>query len=133
MSQHICGSTKTLLESFGTTSTGMYWRISGTASTDSSASYDSKKETGMVGLKNQGATCYLNSLLQSLYFTNAFRKVGFLRATQVDFKLIDDTRPSIKYLPSKRQIVQIVQTVLGHFRDYSINFKRANRLSRPKN
>lgn len=41
-------------------------------------SYDSKKETGMVGLRNQGATCYLNSLLQSLYFTNAFRKVCFL-------------------------------------------------------
>lgn len=37
--------------------------------------YDSKKETNMVGLRNQGATCYLNSLLQSLYFTNAFRKV----------------------------------------------------------
>ncbi|KAF6836255.1 Ubiquitin carboxyl-terminal hydrolase 21 [Colletotrichum plurivorum] len=37
--------------------------------------YDSKKETGYVGLRNQGATCYLNSLLQSLYFTNAFRKV----------------------------------------------------------
>ena len=36
--------------------------------------YDSKKETGMIGLKNQGATCYLNSLLQSLYFTDAFRK-----------------------------------------------------------
>lgn len=40
------------------------------------ANYDSKKETGFVGLKNQGATCYLNSLLQSLYFTNLFRKVG---------------------------------------------------------
>ncbi|KAJ6256642.1 Ubiquitin carboxyl-terminal hydrolase [Drechslerella dactyloides] len=36
--------------------------------------YDSKKETGYVGLKNQGATCYLNSLIQSLYFTKAFRK-----------------------------------------------------------
>jgi uncharacterized UBP type Zn finger protein len=41
-----------------------------------SGSYDSKKATGMVGLKNQGATCYLNSLLQSLYFTNQFRKVS---------------------------------------------------------
>lgn len=41
------------------------------------ASYDSKKETGYVGLKNQGATCYLNSLLQSLYFTNSFRKVCY--------------------------------------------------------
>jgi ubiquitin carboxyl-terminal hydrolase 7 len=40
------------------------------------ANYDSKKETGYVGLKNQGATCYLNSLIQSLYFTNAFRKVA---------------------------------------------------------
>ena len=26
--------------------------------------WDSKKETGHVGLKNQGATCYINSLLQ---------------------------------------------------------------------
>lgn len=38
----------------------------------------------MVGLKNQGATCYLNSLLQSLYFTNAFRKVGAPGMTKVD-------------------------------------------------
>jgi ubiquitin carboxyl-terminal hydrolase 7 len=37
--------------------------------------YDSRKNTGYAGLRNQGATCYMNSLLQSLYFTNAFRKV----------------------------------------------------------
>ncbi|KAL8688003.1 MAG: hypothetical protein Q9218_005975 [Villophora microphyllina] len=44
--------------------------------------YNSKKQTGMVGLKNQGATCYLNSLLQSLYFTNAFRKAIFIIPTE---------------------------------------------------
>lgn len=29
--------------------------------------YDSKAATGMVGITNQGATCYLNSLIQTLY------------------------------------------------------------------
>jgi len=37
-------------------------------------SWDSKKHTGYVGLKNQGATCYMNSLLQTLFFTNQLRK-----------------------------------------------------------
>jgi ubiquitin carboxyl-terminal hydrolase 7 len=37
--------------------------------------YDSKKATGYVGLKNQGATCYMNSLLQTLYHIPFFRKV----------------------------------------------------------
>jgi ubiquitin carboxyl-terminal hydrolase 7 len=46
--------------------------------------YDSKKETGYVGLKNQGATCYLNSLLQSLYFTNAFREAVYHIPTAED-------------------------------------------------
>lgn len=38
--------------------------------------YDSKKVTGYVGLKNQGATCYMNSLLQTLYNINYFRQVN---------------------------------------------------------
>ncbi|KAF8502757.1 hypothetical protein F5888DRAFT_1631851 [Russula emetica] len=37
--------------------------------------YDSKKETGYVGLKNQGATSYMNTLLQSLFCTRCFRKL----------------------------------------------------------
>ncbi|XP_022891827.1 ubiquitin carboxyl-terminal hydrolase 12-like [Olea europaea var. sylvestris] len=36
--------------------------------------YDSKKETGFVGLNNQGASCYLNSLIQTLYHLPYFRK-----------------------------------------------------------
>ncbi|KAG8878853.1 hypothetical protein FRB98_005967 [Tulasnella sp. 332] len=46
--------------------------------------YDSKKETGYVGLKNQGATCYMNSLLQSLFCTSYFRKAVYQIPTQDD-------------------------------------------------
>ncbi|CAO3634585.1 unnamed protein product [Cunninghamella echinulata] len=46
--------------------------------------YDSKKMTGHVGLKNQGATCYMNSLFQSLYCTNYFRKAVFQIPTEHD-------------------------------------------------
>jgi ubiquitin carboxyl-terminal hydrolase 7 len=56
--------------------TGVLWH--------SFINYDSKKETGMVGLKNQGATCYLNSLLQSLYFTTAFRRAVYQIPTDVE-------------------------------------------------
>ncbi|XP_070665822.1 ubiquitin C-terminal hydrolase 13-like isoform X3 [Malus domestica] len=37
-------------------------------------SYDSKKETGYVGLKNQGANGYMNSLLRTWYHIPYFRK-----------------------------------------------------------
>ena len=40
------------------------------------SSYDSKKETGYVGLKNQGATDSMNTILQALFCINSFRKVS---------------------------------------------------------
>ncbi|GAB0496854.1 hypothetical protein MMPV_008175 [Pyropia vietnamensis] len=40
--------------------------------------WDSRKETGFVGFKNQGATCYLNSLLQTLYCLSAFRRAVYM-------------------------------------------------------
>lgn len=46
-------------------STGVLWH--------NFVNYDSKSNTGYVGLNNQGATCYLNSLLQSYYTTRVFR------------------------------------------------------------
>ena len=55
---------------------------------DEAFAYDSRKETGYVGLKNQGATCYMNSLLQYLYNIPYFRKVrgghgsGFSRGVE---------------------------------------------------
>lgn len=33
-----------------------------------------KSKTGFCGLRNLGATCYMNSILQQLYFTNSFIK-----------------------------------------------------------
>jgi len=44
---------------------------------DERYSFLSRKETGFVGLKNQGATCYMNSLLQYLYHLPYFRKAVY--------------------------------------------------------
>ncbi|XP_043700166.1 ubiquitin C-terminal hydrolase 12-like [Telopea speciosissima] len=41
------------------------------------AVYDSKKETGYVGLKEKRGTRYMNSLLQTLYHIPCFRKVVY--------------------------------------------------------
>nr|DBA19934.1 TPA: hypothetical protein GDO54_015689 [Pyxicephalus adspersus] len=38
---------------------------------------DPRGETGLSGLRNQGGTCYLNSLLQTLLFTPEFREAVF--------------------------------------------------------
>lgn len=54
--------------------------------------WDSKKLTGYVGLTNQGATCYMNSLLQTLYFTNELRRAVYLMPTDND-----DTIKSVPY------------------------------------
>ncbi|KAK6465021.1 ubiquitin carboxyl-terminal hydrolase [Scheffersomyces coipomensis] len=50
-------------------STGVLWH--------NFVDYDSKKNAGFVGLNNQGATCYLNSLLQSYFTTKIFRKLVY--------------------------------------------------------
>ncbi|MEW5319855.1 MAG: hypothetical protein WDW38_010976 [Sanguina aurantia] len=52
-------------------------RVDITIQKDDRYAYDSRKETGFVGIKNQGATCYLNSLLQYLYNLPYFRKAVF--------------------------------------------------------
>jgi len=54
--------------------------------------WDSKKETGCVGLKNQGATCYMNSLLQTLFHLPKFRKAVYRIPTE-------DAEPNSKNIP----------------------------------
>lgn len=53
-------------------------------------SWDSKKHAGHIGLKNQGATCYMNSILQTLFFTNKLRKVINLKILNINLIILSN-------------------------------------------
>jgi hypothetical protein len=59
-------------------------------------SFDSRAATGHVGIKNQGATCYLNSLMQALYHTAFLREAVYqipseaVQAAEIDSDSDDD-------------------------------------------
>lgn len=53
--------------------------------------YDSKKSTGYIGIENQGATCYLNSLLQSYFFTLNFRDKVYQIPTEDELNMEMDS------------------------------------------
>ena len=50
--------------------------------------YD-RQPSGFLGLENQGATCYLNSIVQNLYMTPEFRSTVFkLTADDLNYQVI---------------------------------------------
>lgn len=52
--------------------------------------YDPRKATGHIGLRNMGATCYMNSLLQAFFHIPRFREAVYLMPTEESVK---DTIP----------------------------------------
>ncbi|RCK67165.1 Ubiquitin carboxyl-terminal hydrolase 15 [Candida viswanathii] len=74
-------------------STGVLWH--------SFIDYDSKRNAGFVGLNNQGATCYLNSLLQSYFTTKLFRKLVYEIPTDLKSSDVALSLQRIFYLLTK--------------------------------
>lgn len=72
-------------------------------------STDLRKETGHVGIKNQGATCYLNSLMQALYHTAFLREAVFqipseaVQAAEVDSDSDDEAVGTVGAQTTKRK------------------------------
>jgi ubiquitin carboxyl-terminal hydrolase 7 len=71
--------------------------------------YDSKKFTGYVGIENQGATCYLNSLLQSYFFTKTFRKKVYQIPTQDEIDLHKE--PYSEYRRQEKSVSLALQRI----------------------
>ncbi|XP_066301644.1 ubiquitin carboxyl-terminal hydrolase 40-like [Branchiostoma lanceolatum] len=55
-----------------------------------------RRGTGLCGIRNQGATCYLNSLLQTLLFTPEFRESLFQLGPEELGSLTDKDKPGAK-------------------------------------
>ena len=68
----VSGASRPDVRSGGATMAGSLG-VSSYLSGTSGSSYSYGNTDAMVGLQNQGATCYLNSLIQSLYMTPEFR------------------------------------------------------------
>eukprot|EP00906_Rhabdomonas_costata_P012104 RCo017292 len=62
-----------------------------------------KSETGYVGLKNQGSTCYMNSLLQTLFMTVDFRDALFRWSLLPEHQLASSVPYQLQALFTKLQ------------------------------
>lgn len=99
---------------------------------DASGDYNSRAITGYTGLMNQGATCYLNSMLQTLFFTKSFRSavyraepIGLVPSLQRLFCLLSmspnpvETDPLTKalgwdaaYLREQQDVAESTRTIM---------------------
>lgn len=71
------------------------------------ARWDSRKETGMVGLVNQGATCYMNSLLQAMYNITQLRKAVY----DMNVDMNAGTTPIVSDQPVEKNVPLALQRV----------------------
>ncbi|XP_040296093.1 ubiquitin carboxyl-terminal hydrolase 40 isoform X2 [Bufo bufo] len=91
--------------------------LSSSTATSKTKSKDSeilepRGETRLSGLRNQGSTCYLNSLLQTLLFTPEFREALFALSTEelgtLDEKDVPDSKVRIIPLQLQRLFAQLL-------------------------
>ena len=76
----------------------MIFEVKVNADAPHGVSWDSKKHTGYVGLKNQGATCYMNSLLQvSVSKTSLNSMWEFLQIFKQTLCKLLKTKTNFKY------------------------------------
>ena len=75
-----------------------------------------RQDSNFVGLWNQGATCYLNSLFQTLFMTPQFREFIF----QLPLSEPEDPADRWQIAPKKFKVLKAIQDLFGMMQSNNI-------------
>ena len=89
-----------------------------------------RQESNLVGLINQGATCYLNSLFQTLFMTPIFRDTVFRLPLEHGPDSQGSESPVFNLSPKKFQVLRAIQDICAQLQASDIRATSTEQLTK---